>query len=111
MFRTEKESISAVHSCVWVKMWDMGARGKLWRVIRRMYDVSRSAVLLEGEKWASFSVEHGVAQGCSLSNDLMKEVEKANLGMQLSSGKKVGGLLFADDFVGVCNSAESLLIL
>ena len=38
----------------------------------------------------------------------MKEVEKANLGIQLSTGKKVGGLLFADDFVGVCNSAESL---
>ena len=30
---------------LWVKMWDMGVRGKLWRVIRRMYDVSRSAVL------------------------------------------------------------------
>ena len=62
-------------------------RGKLWRVIRRMYDVSRSAVLLEGEKSACFSVEQGVAQGCSLSpilfsvfiNDLLKEVEKANL--------------------------------
>ena len=38
----------------------------------------------------------------------MKEVDEANLGIQLSSGKKVGGLLFADDFVGVCNSAESL---
>ena len=38
----------------------------------------------------------------------MKEVEKANLGIQLSSGKKVGGLLFADEFVGVCNSAKSL---
>ena len=70
---------------LWVKMWDMGARGKLWRVIRRMYDVSRSAVLLElGEKSASFSVEQGVAQGCSLSpilfsifiNDLLKEVDK-----------------------------------
>ena len=76
---------------------------------------SRSAVLLEGEKPASFSVEKGVAQGCSLSilfsifiNDLLKEVEKANVGIQLSSGKKVGGLLFTDDSVGVCNSAESL---
>ena len=70
-----------------------GVRGKLWRVIRRMYGVSRSAVLLEGEKSASFSVEQGVAQGCSLSpillNDLLKEVENANLGIQLSSDKKV----------------------
>ena len=91
-----------------VKMWDMGVRGKLWRVIRR---VSRSAVFL-GKK-SAFSVEPGVAQGCSLypiffSIDLLKEVEKANLGIQLSSGKKVGGLLFADDFVGGCNLAESL---
>ena len=38
----------------------------------------------------------------------MKEVEKANLGIQLSNCKKVGRLLFADDFVGVCNSDESL---
>ena len=45
----------------------MEVRGKLWCVIRRMYDVSRNAVLLEGEKLASFSVEQGVAQGCSLS--------------------------------------------
>ena len=39
-------------------------RGKLWCVIRRMYDVSRSAVLLEGEKSALFSVEQELAQGC-----------------------------------------------
>ena len=69
-------------------------------------------MLLEGEKSASFSVEQGVAQGCSLSaifiNDLLKVVEKANLWKQSSSGKTVGGLLFADDFVGFCNSAESL---
>ena len=32
-----------------------------------MYEVSRSAVLLEGEKSTIFSLEQGVAQGCSLS--------------------------------------------
>ena len=63
-----------------------------------------------------FSVEQGVAQGCSLSpilfsvliNDLLKDVEQAELGIQLSSGKRVGGMLFADDFVGVGDSRESL---
>ena len=47
-----------------------------------MYEVSRSALLLDGEKSKMFSVEQGVAQGCSLSpilfsvfiNDLLKEV-------------------------------------
>ena len=29
-------------------------------------------------------------------------------GIQLSSGKTVGGMLFADDFVGVSDSKESL---
>ena len=39
---------------LWVKMWDMGVRGKLWRVVRRMYDVSRSAVLLYRRKEVGF---------------------------------------------------------
>ena len=81
----------------------------MWRVIKRMYEVSRSAVLLDGEKSASFSVEQGVAQGCSLSpilfsvfiNDLLKEVEKAELGIQFGEGGRIGGMLFADDFVGL----------
>ena len=88
----------------------------MWRVIKKMYEVSRSAVLLEGEKSTTFTLEQGVAQGCSLSpilfsvfiDDLLGEVEKADLGIQLGGGKKVGGMLFADDFVGVSGSKEGL---
>ena len=51
----------------------------MWRVIKKMYEASRSAVLLEES--AVFRVEQGVAQGCSLSpilfsviiNDLLKD--------------------------------------
>ena len=68
-------------------------------------------MLLEGEKSTTFTLEQGVAQGCSLSpvllsvfiDDLLREVEKADLG----GGKKVGGMLFADDFVGVIGSTEA----
>ena len=63
---------------LWVKMWDMRVRGKLWRVIKRMYDICSSAVLL-GVKSASFSVEQGETQGCRMF--LLKEEEKANLGL------------------------------
>ena len=35
-------------------------------------------------------------------------LEQAKLGVQLSRGKKIGGMLFADDFVGVSDSKESL---
>ena len=40
-------------------------RGKMWRVIKEMYRVSRSAVLLDGECSEAFDVQQGVAQGCS----------------------------------------------
>ena len=54
----------------------------MWRVIKKMYESSKSAVLLEAEKSDTFTIEQGVAQGCSLSailfsvfiNDLLKAV-------------------------------------
>ena len=39
---------------------------------------------------------------------MLKEVDQTGLGIQLSSGKTVGGTLFADDFVGISDSKESL---
>ena len=38
-------------------------------------------------------------------NGLLKEVGQAGLGVELSDGSAIGGLLFADDFVGVSNEA------
>ena len=63
-----------------------------------MYEFSRSTVFLEGEKSDTFSLEQGVVQDCSLSpilfsvfiNDLLIEVEKAGLGVQLNNGKSIG---------------------
>ena len=79
-------------------------------VIKEMYRVSRSAVLLDGE---CSEAQQGVAQGCSLSlilfiNCLLKEVEQAGLRAELSDGSAIGGMLFTDDFVGVSNSEEEL---
>ena len=44
-----------------------GVKGKMWRVIKKMYEASGSAVFLDGEKSAVFRLDQGVAQGCSLS--------------------------------------------
>ena len=69
----------------------------MWCVIKKMYESSRSAVLLEGEKSDSFNLEQGVAQGCTLFpilfsvfiNDLKKEVEQAELEIQLVMSKQL----------------------
>ena len=66
---------------LWLKLWDMGVKGRIWRVIKKMYESSRSAVLLEGEQSAAF-------------NGLLKEVEQDELGIDLSNGARIGGMLF-----------------
>ena len=33
----------------------MGVKGRMWRVIKKMYESSKSAVLLEGEKSDTFT--------------------------------------------------------
>ena len=38
----------------------VGVKGKMWRVIKTMYNSSRSAVHLACEKSSTFSVEQGV---------------------------------------------------
>ena len=89
---------------------------KMWRVVKGMYEVYKIAVLLDGEKSKMFSIELGVAHGCSLSpilfsvfiNALLKEVEEAGVGVQLCNDKSITGMLFADDFVGVSDSRENL---
>ena len=103
---------------LWVKLWDMGVKGRMWRVSKNMHQASKSAILLDGEKSAAFRAElHvGVAQGRSVSpilfsvfiNGLLKDEEEAGLEIKISSGKRMGGMLFADDFVGVSESKESL---
>ena len=35
-------------------------------------------------------------------------IDRAQIGIQIKSGKKVGGLLFADDFVGITESSKNL---
>ena len=88
---------------LWFKLWEFVVRGKMWRVIKRMYGSLKRS-------------EAFVAQGCGLSpilfsvfiNGLLREAEEAEIGIDLSSGGRLGRLLFADDFVGVSESKDQL---
>ena len=102
------------HDGVWFKLWELGVRGRMWRVIN-MYDTTQSAVLLE-EVSEQFNISQGVAQGCNMLpilfsifiNQLLDEVEKAGIGITVKKDVKVGGLMFADDFVGLTTNTEDL---
>ena len=37
------------HDGLWFRLWELDVRGRMWRVIKKMYDITESAVLLEGE--------------------------------------------------------------
>ena len=77
--------------------------------------ITQSAVLLKRE---ISDIGQGVAQICSMSpilinsiNQLLDEVEKAVIGINIKKDVQVGGLMFADDFVGLTPKAEDLLTL
>ena len=45
------------HDGLCYKLWDMGVKGRMWRVSKKMYECSKSAVLLEGEKSEIYKIE------------------------------------------------------
>ena len=51
----QKAYDSVWHDGLWYKLWDMGVKGRMWRVIKKMYESSKSVVLLEGEKSDTFT--------------------------------------------------------
>ena len=87
-----------------------GIKGKMWRVLKKMTECTKSAVMLDGELSKFFDIEQGVPQGCTLSptlfqvfiNDLLEVVEAVRKGVKVGDTEtSVSGMLFADDFVGV----------
>ena len=99
---------------LWKGMIEKGIRGKMWRVIKNLYNEVESCVRLGSERTDWFSVEIGLRQGCILSpilfsifiDGLAEEVKKVG-------GAKYGELvvsllLFADDIVLMAESAEML---
>ena len=94
-------------------MWELGIQGKLWRVIRNIYNVNSSCVFLNGCKSDYFDIYQGVVQGCTLSptlflifiDCLMKEIERT---VPSLPSLELNGLLFVDDFVGLSDSEQGL---
>jgi len=81
---------------LWKRMWDEGVRGKMWRVVKEMYSVVQSAVLVGEEQTEWFDLSTGVRQGCVMSpilfslfiNGLAREINKQGKGVDIG-GRRV----------------------
>ena len=91
---------------VWKRLLEVGVNGKLWRVIRNLYAVVESRVMLGSTHTDWFPVELGLRQGDNLSpilyaifiDGLIRTVKDAPLGVKCGS-QKTNILGFADDLV------------
>ena len=100
---------------LWKRLIDVGLRGKLWRVLRNLYDVVESSVLVGHRRTEWFQVEAGVRQGCILSpilfaifiDGLVRAVKRVRVTSTLE-GIKLNILLFADDVILLADSRKDL---
>ncbi|CAB1106679.1 unnamed protein product [Ectocarpus sp. CCAP 1310/34] len=102
---------------LWKQLSKNGIKRKMWRVLKKMTECTKSAVMLDGELSKFFDIEQGVPQGCTLSptlfqvfiNDLLEVVEAVRKGVKVGGTEtSVSGMLFADDFVGMSDTPEGL---
>lgn len=93
---------------------DIGIDGKLWRVIRNLYEVVESCVLLGDSCTDWFPIDIGLRQGDPLScilyiifiDGLVRELKSAVEGMRIGDAT-VPLLLFADDIgLVACSKRE-----
>ena len=100
---------------LWKRLWDEGIRGKMWRVVKGMYGVVQSAVLVGDEQTEWFDLSTGVRQGCVMSpilfslfiNGLAREINEKGKGVDIG-GRRVRLLMYADDIVLLAESARDL---
>ena len=103
------------HDLLWLKLLQYGIDGKIFRVIKSLYQDMRSMVRLNGMLTEPFHVTLGVRQGDNISptlfsiyiNDLLYEINLLNKGVYYGN-TMVSVLAYADDLVFVTENAKSL---
>ncbi len=103
---------------LWEKLYEYGMTGKMWRVLRNIYDSVESSVLVNDRQSRFFSIDTGLRQGCLLSpilfaiyiNGLAEEINREKLGAKIVkySDDRIGILLYADDIALIAESRSKL---
>ena len=90
---------------LWKRLWDIGIKGKTWRIIREWYQGMQSCVLLDGDATRYFDLEQGVKQGAVLSpllyaifvDGVVDALKKKQLGVTIN-GEWLGMMMYAVDW-------------
>jgi len=98
-----------------VRLWDMGVRGKLWRQLQAMSADPKSKVRLPFGETEYFRITRGVAQGAVESpflyacfiNALADELKQKGLGI-IIAGRRIPLLMYADDVVFMASTVSEL---
>ena len=75
------------------RLWDIGVRGRMWRIVRNLYQGNRSRVVVNGQKSDFFPIDQSVAQGDPLLPTLYAIFENALL-LELHAGHNMEGSTF-----------------
>ena len=118
MLDAEKAFDSAWKEGLMFKLFDIGLRGKIWKMIYNSYENFECMVLVNGVLSDPFDVERGVHQGAPLSmrlyqiftNDLLKELNEHVMTLKVYQ-HKIGSPAFADDVVVTAKSKRTMNIL
>ena len=104
-----------VRENLWFKLLKLGIRGKVFNVIKSMYDCVKTSVFINGEKSNSFECKLGVRQGESLSpflfsmyiNDMEAVLSNDSNGVTINDIRIIL-LFYADDCVVFSETPEGL---
>jgi len=96
-------------------VWEIGIRGRIWRVISNMYNNVQSQVKFGDITTDFFQIDEGVKQGCVLSpilfcifiNELAKRFRESEVGARICN-IQVGCLFWADDIVLIAEDKTDL---
>ena len=111
--------IKKAFDTVWIngllyRLYEMGVNGKLWRIIKAMYDWTECCMKIGNSLSELFQIFQGVHQGAPMSmlfqmyiNPLLQELRESNLGARIGN-INVTCPAFVDDIAIVSLSKRSL---
>ncbi|MEW8545051.1 MAG: reverse transcriptase family protein, partial [Candidatus Thiodiazotropha sp.] len=112
---TRRAFDSVWHCALFVKLYNLGINGKLWRIIVEMYKDILSAIYINKRQSSWFPVFQGVRQGGVLStflflvylNDLLHDIENSHKGAHIGT-LNCSCPTYADDMSLLANSPDAL---